>query len=146
MCMSHKIRCECGKETAEFTMRDEVLAPEVIKKVNCPACASADGHDAHTMLADNGWVIHYDMEVAELFAARMKAAGKVTPEYIFDEGYCTWAGYCPGDLKQAAIEKEEIVKTMKADPRGYVKKLMDWGQGRARRLSDAGWRKARHAV
>ena len=147
MCMSHKVRCTCGRESAEFSMRDEVMAPGVIKALYCPSCGEGLDFSGETMLDDNGWVIEYDMEQAGIYSSRLGLpAGKLTPEFIFDEGYCTWAGYCPGDIRKAAEEKAEIVKMMKTDPKTYVKALMVWGKERAQRLGREGWRKARAAV
>jgi hypothetical protein len=147
MCMSHKMSCSCGATSAELTMRDEILGPEVVSELYCPACSPECEIDPDTMLADNGWVIVFDMEVAAFRSQRMTPQpAKLTPDFIFDEGYCTWAGYCPGDLKRAAEEKAEIVKLMKVNPRAYVKAITSWGKERAVKLSDAGWRKAKAAL
>jgi len=128
-------------------MRDEILGPEVINGLYCPECSLEADLDPETMLSDNGWVIVYDMEVASFRSGKMtQAPSTLTPEYLFDEGYCTWAGYCPGDLKAAAEEKAEIVKMMKIDPRAYVKAITDWGKKRAEKLSALGWRKAKSAL
>jgi len=147
MCTSHKVVCKCGHNSADFTMRDEVLGHEVIRGLYCPECGKGVSVDSATMLDDNGWIIEYDMEVAGFFASRMGApSGGPTPEFIFDEGWCVWNGYCPGDLEKAYHERQEIVKLMKTDPRAYVKALTEWGAGRARDLSEQGWRKAKAAV
>jgi hypothetical protein len=147
MCMSHKITCRCGREAAEFTMRDEIMPPEVVKRLYCPSCAGEVPFAGETMVNDNGWVIEYDMELAGLYLANLGASPEgLNPGYVFDEGYCSWAGYCPGDLERAAREKAEIVKIMKVDPRAYIEAIKDWGHSRARRLSDEGWRKARAAL
>ncbi len=146
MCVSHKMTCECGSSSAELTMRDEVLGPEVVKGLYCPVCALEDGIDPGGMLSDNGWVIVFDMEIVKFKSSAMTTAPReITPEFVFDEGYCTWAGYCPGDIASAAEERAEIVKLMKSDPRAYVKALTDWGKNRAARLAAQGWRKARMA-
>jgi len=147
MCMSHKTRCACGMNHAELTMRDEVLGPDAVVKLYCPDCAKGVEVDYSRMLVDNGWVIEYDIEIAGLYSMKMtRAPEPLTPEYIFDEGYCTWAGYCPGDIERAAKERAEIVRIMKVDPRAYVEKLKKWGTERAVRLGDEGWRKAKAAV
>ena len=148
MCMSYKRTCECGSKAAEFTMRDEIMPPDVVKKLYCPSCGGSVSFARESMVNDNGWVIEYDMELAGFYRPSMVGApeGDLSPEYIFDEGYCSWAGYCPGDLERAAREKAEIVKMMKVDPRAYVEALKGWGHDRAQRLSDEGWRKAKAAV
>lgn len=147
MCMSHKTRCVCGANSAELTMRDEILAPAVVDRLYCPECARGLEVDGSRMLVDNGWVIEFDIDTAGLYSRKMtRPPDPLTPEYIFDEGYCTWAGYCPGDIEQAATERAEIVKIMKVDPRAYIEELKSWGMERATRLGDEGWRKAKAAV
>lgn len=147
MCQSYKRTCECGSQAAEFTMRDEIMPPDVVKMLYCPSCGSTVEFHDKTMVNDNGWIIEYDMELADFYSSRVGApAGKLDPGYIFDEGYCSWAGYCPGDMEIAAREKAEIVKLMKVDPRAYIEAIKGWGHDRARRLSEEGWRKARAAL
>lgn len=146
MCVSHRMTCECGASTAELTMRDEVLGPEVVKTLYCPECSAGREIDPGSMLSDNGWVIVFDMELAGFHAPRMAPPPSgLTAEFVFDEGYCTWAGYCPGDIRKAAEERAEIVKLMKVDPKAYVRALTGWGRDRAARLAAQGWRKARAA-
>jgi len=128
-------------------MRDEILGPEVVSELYCPECSLERDIDPDTMLVDNGWVIVFEMEIAAFRSVKMTPApSNLTPDFIFDEGYCTWAGYCPGDLKTAAEEKAEIVKLMKVDPKAYVKAITSWGKERAVKLSEAGWRKAKAAL
>lgn len=147
MCMSHKKVCECGNNHAELTMRDEILGPNVVLKVYCPECSKDAKTDAASVLSDNGWAIEFDIEAAEMASMKMiNPPGTLTPEYIFDEGYCTWAGYCPGDIERAAVERAEIVKLMKVDPKAYIDKIKKWGIERAEKLGREGWRKAKAAV
>ena len=147
MCMSHRVTCRCGERSADLTMRDGIVGPEVVRELYCPECARDRAFDAAAMLEDNGWWIVYDMDVAESRANMMpRGSGRLTPEFLFDEGYCTWVGYCPGDMARAADEKAEIVKLMKVDPKAYVKAFTSWARNRVVRLSDEGWRKARTAA
>ncbi len=147
MCMSHKLTCNCGAMSADLTMRDGVVGPEIVRALYCPRCPRDGQIDPATMLADNGWVIVFDMDVAASRANMMpRGARALTPEFLFDQGYCTWVGYCPGDMARSADEKAEIVKLMKVDPKAYVKAFTSWAKDRVARLSDQGWRKARAAV
>lgn len=147
MCMSHRVTCRCGERSADLTMRDGIVGPEVVRAIYCPGCARDSELDPATMLDDNGWRIVFDMGIAEGRANRMpRGAGRLTPEFLFDEGYCTWVGYCPGDMARAAGEKAEIVKLMKVDPKAYVKAFTNWAKDRVARLSAEGWRKARAAA
>jgi hypothetical protein len=147
MCQSYKRTCECGSQAAEFTMRDEIMPPDVVKMLYCPSCGSTVEFQDKTMVNDNGWIIEYDMELAEFYSHQLGASPEAfCPDYIFDEGYCSWAGYCPGDMERAALEKAEIVKMMKVDPKAYIGAIKDWGHDRARRLAEEGWRKATAAL
>jgi hypothetical protein len=96
------------------------------------------------MVADNGWVIEYDMDVARFSAHKLPLphAGDVSPEVLFDEGYATWRGIYPGDHEDNVRERAEIVKLAKSDPRGYLEKVRTWANGRMERLRQEGWRKA----
>jgi hypothetical protein len=64
MCVDHSINCSCGKGSASFNFRDEVLPFEVIIKLSCPACSPGALFDPSTMIMDNGWIIAFDMDVA----------------------------------------------------------------------------------
>jgi hypothetical protein len=66
----------------------------------------------------------------------------VTPEFIFDEGYCTWRGVYPGDHLDSAREREELLKLAKTDKKRYFEEFAGWGIKRMERLALQGWRKA----
>src|SRR5574337_880616 len=97
MCIDHSTNCVCGKNHASFHFKDEVLPFEVVTELYCPECSREVLQDPATMLADNGWLIAYNMEVARFLLLKIAPADKVTPEFIFDEGYCTWRGVTPTD-------------------------------------------------
>ncbi len=144
MCMSHEMNCSCGNGVAGFNFKNEILSGEAINHVYCPACSRDVKFDPLTMLADNGWVIEYDMEVARFQAQRIPAQPeKVTPDFIFDEGYCTWRGIYPSDHIDSVAEREEVVKLAKINPRKYLEEIKEWANRRMERLSREGWRKAR---
>jgi hypothetical protein len=144
MCMSHTMNCRCGRRRAEFSFRDEVLPQAVIRELGCPECSGDLAFDPATMLADNGWTIHFDMEVAELHAVKLpRPSGGLSPEWLFDQGYATWQGVYPGDGQESVAEREELTRLAKVNPREYFVRHRDWANGRMERLREAGWRKAR---
>ncbi len=144
MCMEYSMRCSCGGREASFNFRDEIMPPEVISRLYCPNCSGEIGFNPETMLADNGWVIEYDMEVAKFSALKTPHLLKkeLTPEVLFDEGYATWRGIYPGDHIDSAREREEIVAMAKSDPKAYIERIKNWGVERMERLRKEGWRKA----
>jgi len=144
MCMAYSARCECGQQEAGFNFHNEIMPPEVIGRLYCPACSRDIKFDPETMLADNGWIIQYDMDVARFSAHNLPVhhATSVTPGLLFDEGYATWRGVYPGDHLDNVRERAELVKLAKVDPRAYLEQLRTWANGRMERLQKEGWRKA----
>jgi hypothetical protein len=145
MCVDHKITCSCGKNSASFNFKDDLLPHEVVNKLYCPDCSSSAHYDPESMIADNGWIIDYNMEVARFMAQKIAPAGAVVPGFLFDEGYCTWRGVYPNDHIDSARERDELVKLAKTDPRRYFEELKTWGNKRMERLAREGWRKANEA-
>lgn len=141
MCMDYKVSCECGKYTASFSFRDNIMPPEVVNRLYCPECATDVNFDPSKMLIDNGWIIEYDMDVAR-FSARVLPIKDISPEFIFDEGYCTWRGMYPMDYIDSVNERQKIMELSKIDPRRYLEELKSWGIQRMERLKVEGWRKA----
>ena len=144
MCMAHERRCDCGERSASFHFRDNLLPEQVVQGLFCPSCAGRTSADPTTAVMDNGWVIRYDMEVAQ--AAAGKQIGSVTPTVLFDEGYCTWNGMYPGDHIDSVREREQITALAKTNPVEYIKKLKTWAVERTERLKHEGWRKAKNAA
>jgi hypothetical protein len=142
MCVDHSINCSCGKKSASFNFKDEVLPLEVITKLYCPVCSREISHDPATMLSDNGWTIAYDMDVARFMLMKVAPADRVTPEYVFDEGYCTWRGVTPSDHIDSVREREELTRLAKTDRKRYFEEIRSWGNNRMERLAREGWRKA----
>ncbi|WP_231887738.1 hypothetical protein [Thermodesulfatator autotrophicus] len=142
--MEVKIRCECGQKEASFNLRDNIMPQEVIFSLYCPRCSSEIELNESTMIWDNGWIIEYDMELARFMAVAKLGipAEKVTPAFLFDEGYATWKELYPGELEDIKNEKEAIVAILKEDPHRYFKELRDWANARMARLKEEGWRKA----
>ena len=144
MCIDHKMICKCGTHTASFNFRDEVMPVEIVSRLYCPQCASGVAFDAESMLKDNGWLIEYDMDVARFMAHKLSGA-TITPEYLFDQGYCTWRGVYPTDHIDSVKEREELVKLSKINPKKYLDEIRKWGIERMERLAAEGWRKANAA-
>jgi hypothetical protein len=94
------------------------------------------------MLPDNGWVIEYDMDVVRFVSGKLPAA-ELTPDYIFDEGYCTWRGVYPTDHIDSLRKREELVTLSKINKMKYLEEIKRWGINRMERLAKEGWRKAR---
>ncbi len=141
MCIDHKMTCKCGSNSASFNFKDDVMPVEVIDKLYCPACSGDLKYNSATMLADNGWIIEYDMDVVK-FAGHKLPYRKITPEILFDEGYCTWRGVYPADHIDSVREREELVKLAKINPKKYLEEFKKWGSARMDRLALEGWRKA----
>jgi hypothetical protein len=133
--------CRCGKQSASFNFKEEIMPIEVVDRLYCPACSGDIKYDPESMLMDNGWVIEYDMDVAR-FSEQKLAHRKITPELLFDEGYCTWRGVSPTDHIDSVREREELVKLAKINPKKYLDEFRKWGIERMERLAHEGWRKA----
>jgi hypothetical protein len=144
MCMDYAKKCKCGARTASFNFKDSLLPGEVISELYCPECSSGVQHDSQTMMRDNGWVLHFEMDMARFMLNKLPLpASGITPEYLFDEGYCSWRGVTPTDHIDSLREREEILKYAKTDPKRYFEELKNWGNKRMERLAREGWRKAR---
>jgi len=142
--MEHSMTCKCGSREASFNFKNEIMPPEVIELLYCPACSEDVTRQSECMVTDNGWIIHYDMDVAGLYSKRLPAGDgdNITPDTLFDEGYATWRGVYPGDHIDSAEEREVITRLAKEDPRKYFEEMKNWAIGRMDRLKEDGWRKA----
>ena len=142
MCRDHSVNCSCGKSTASFNFRDDVLPLEVIVKLNCPACSPGTSYDPSAILADNGWIIVFAMDVARFLLQKIAPASLVTPEFIFDEGYCTWRGVTPSDHIDSVRERSALLQLAQTDRKRYFEEITNWGNNRMEHLARQGWRKA----
>jgi len=145
MCMAHEMRCFCGARSASLHFRDNILPEQVVTMLYCPVCSGGVTMDSLRMVADNGWVIQFNMEVVNAVAPG-KVLPSVSPAVIFDEGYCTWSGMYPGDASDSIREREAITALAKTYPKAYILKLKTWANDRMARLRDEGWRKAKNAA
>jgi hypothetical protein len=141
MCVEHKKVCKCGRNSASFQFRDEMMPEEVLEGLYCPFCSAGVAYDEETMVSDNGWVIKYDMDVVRFMRHKLPVAD-ASAAYLFDEGYCTWDGVYPTDRVDSIREREELVKLAKIDKKKYVERFKTWGINRMDRLAKEGWRKA----
>ena len=142
MCVDHSKSCACGKSHAGFNLREEILPFEVVSGLYCPACSQKVAFDPASMLSDNGWILQYDMEIARFAMQNIGPASQVTPELLFDEGYCTWRGVTPTDHIDSVKERQELAKLAKTDRKRYFEEMKSWANTRMERLARAGWRKA----
>jgi hypothetical protein len=141
MCVEHKKMCDCGRNSASFQFRDEIMPEEVLEKLYCPVCSSGVQNEEEAMIRDNGWIIKYDMDIVRFMQQKLPVA-EATPAYLFDEGYCTWDGIYPTDRADSIREREELVQLAKTDKKKYIERFKAWGIDRMDRLAKEGWRKA----
>jgi len=144
MCMEHSIVCKCGKKSASFNFKNEIMPPEVVQALYCPDCSQGVEDSAGTMLSDNGWLIQFDMDVAGLYIGSLPVHDQVnlSPETIFDQGYATWRGIYPGDHIDSVKERSELTAMARENPRKYFEEMKSWAISRMARLREEGWRKA----
>jgi hypothetical protein len=142
MCVDHKITCICGKNSVSFNFKDDILPTEVVNRLYCPSCSAPVGFNPGTMIEDNGWIIDYDMDVARFMGQKISRDQALTPEFLFDEGYCSWRGIYPNDHIDSARERQALLKLAQTDPKRYFEELKSWGTQRMERLAREGWRKA----
>lgn len=140
MCMTHERRCACGAAAASFHFRDNLFSEQVVEELYCPSCSKGVTVDPSRMMSDNGWIISYRMDAARLEGRGLQRP--LTPEFLFDEGYCTWRGLTPDDHIDSLRERQALGALARTDPAEYIRKLKDWAAERVKRLSDEGWRKA----
>lgn len=147
MCIDVRKTCECGANNVQFHLRDNIMQPETITRLFCPTCPGDTRFDDENMLQDNGWVIEYDMALAK-FLAETKltiAADKITPSFIFDEGYACWLEMYPGEKEEIKAEKEQLLQLKQSDQKEYLRAITSWNINRINILKNAGWRKAMRA-
>jgi hypothetical protein len=147
MCIDVRKTCECGAHTVQFHLRDNIMAPQVISRLFCPACPGETPIDTTTMLCDNDWMIEYDMELAGVLLAQKLQIDQndVSPEFIFDKGYACWQEMYPGEQKDIKEDREKIIELLQQDRNVYLHAMQNWNIERIERLKSAGWRKVQQA-
>ncbi|HEC31713.1 MAG TPA: hypothetical protein ENI41_04395 [Deltaproteobacteria bacterium] len=147
MCTNLVISCSCGKDKANVMNKNNILPPHAIRKLYCPECSKSVDFDASTMIQDNGWIIEYNLPLIEATFIRLNVNEiEITPETIFDNGYCSWNGLTPKELDEGRKQRAEIVKLAKVDMKAYLEKLKNWGNQRMEELKKQGWRKAQRGA
>lgn len=144
MCIEVKKKCECGASEVQFHLRDNIMDPNVLERLFCPACSADTPNNRETMIRDNGWIIEYDMTLARMYGlTRLSlSAHEINPEFIFDQGYATWREMYPGESEDIAGERECIIARKDENPKRYLQEINAWAINRINRLKEAGWRKA----
>ena len=147
MCLAVFKKCECGSQSVQFHLRDNVLTPEVVTRLFCPECPGGVGFDATRMVNDNGWVIEYDMVLAgmQILQKRLLDQEMLRPEYLFDQGYACWLETYPGEREDIRDARERIIALKEADQQHYLQEMMSWNIKRLAELKAQGWRKAQAA-
>jgi hypothetical protein len=145
MCLMERRRCLCGRRFAYLNFRDNLLPPEILINLFCPECSPPGDFDAHTMVADCGWVMEYDMEGAQFYFVKRGISRTLTPEIIFDEGYLTWQGFSPADHEIRAELKERLAPLIREDLNCYLQSLKTEWLAHVDRLKAEGWRRAQQA-
>jgi len=140
MCVEHKIMCVCGNGSASLNFRDEIMPVEVVDRLYCPICSAGVSYEPKSMIKDNDWIIEYDMEIAHFMKQKLPGA-EITPDFLFDEGYCTWRGIYPNEHVDTLRERKELLDLAKIDKKKYLEEFKSWGIKRMERLSREGWRK-----
>jgi hypothetical protein len=137
--------CACGKKQAWLFHRDDVLPEAVVANLYCPDCAKTVPWDGNRMIDDLGWWIEYDMEAARFYLTHRGIEADVTPEFIFDQEYCSWYGLSPLDLEENQRLHAELSSLKTADPLNFYQALKRNRMATVEQLKRTGWRKARKA-
>lgn len=144
MCIEVRKTCSCGERNVQFHLRDNIIAEEVLLALYCPKCSADVAMNEEAMINDKGWIIEYDMELAQFLAAAKLniAPDSVNPAFLFDTGYAAWLEMYPGEKEDILEEHKEIMKLVQTDPQKYIETINSWNISRVERLKEDGWRKA----
>lgn len=143
MCNNHRVSCSCGQSQANILFKNHILNPSVFRNIFCPQCSRNVNFNPESMLADNNWILEFDLVIARgcLHRANINPSS-LSPAFIFDQGYASWNGFTPNELDQRLVERQEIIRLAKQDMHLYLAEIKRWGSGRAKKFRKAGWRKA----
>jgi len=145
MCFSVRRTCVCGAQEAHFMHRDNILPEAILVNLYCPECRHQAVWNPQTMTEDCGWILEYDMEGAKFFFWEKGIVEDVTPDFLFDQGYCSWNGLTPIDLPIRARLHAELAPLFQQDRRAYIQALKETMLRHVQELKEAGWRKAQSA-
>lgn len=143
MCSNYQVVCRCGENRANMLFRNHILPPESVSNLYCPKCSPGVAFDRERMIADSRWILEFDMDLARacLWSVQL-SIDRLSPAFLFDEGYATWNGFTPIELEEKLLERQKIVTLASQNMRHYLAEIKRWGCERVQRLRDAGWRKA----
>jgi len=144
MCLHQRLACKCGRNEAYLFHRDDILPEKVVINVYCPECRNQADRDDTTMIEDVGWIIEYDIEAAKFYLGLKGVHNLITPEFIFDEDYCSWYGMSPKDLEENTRVHHELFPLQKKDKLSYFNELKKRRLSQFAELKRAGWRKAQN--
>jgi hypothetical protein len=142
MCLNQRRYCHCRRNSAFLIFRDNLLPPEILVNLYCPACRHLAVGDGATRLEDCGWVLEYDVDRAQSYFNLRGVQGAATPQFIFDEGYLSWQGLAPGDEEVNRRLHQRLAPLIEEDLTRYLKTLKEEWVEHAAALKAAGWRKA----
>jgi hypothetical protein len=142
MCLNQQRYCECGRHAAFLLFRDNLLPPEILVNLYCPACRHLALWEAATMLEDCGWVLEYDVDRAQSYLNLRGVKGAATPQFLFDQGYLSWQGLAPGDEEVNRGLHQRLAPLIEQDLTLYLKTLKEEWVAHVAGLKAAGWRKA----
>ncbi len=146
MCLHQTVKCVCGKGKAYMFHRDSILPEEVLIELFCPECSSSVKVDPSCMICDAGWIIHYDMDIASYF---LKQRGiqveNLTPEFIFDNDYCSWYGLSPNDIDENTKLTRELAYLKDVSMLDYIEAFKSKRLEQVKKLKSMGFRKAQDA-
>ena len=142
MCMNERRYCECRRNSAFLSFRDNLLPSEILLNLYCPQCRQQAAWDETVMVEDCGWVLEYDLERAQAYFDLRGLRQRATPDFLFDEGYLSWQGLAPGDLEVNAQLHRRLEPLIRQDMALYLQTLRDEWTAHVAGLKAAGWRKA----
>jgi hypothetical protein len=140
----HRV-CRCGRNSAYFLLRDNLLPPETLVNLYCPECRSQAQGDPAAMLEDCGWVLEFDLAMARTFLEKRGVCQSATPEFIFDNGFLTWQGFSPTDHEVNTRLHQRLAPLIAENLNLYLETLKSEWLAHVAALKAAGWRKARTA-
>jgi hypothetical protein len=142
MCESYHLRCQCGKKCAEIFFGKMLLDKQSVHLLFCPECSNGREMACPERVWDNGWVLELNMDHIRNYASTFGVGeDQLTANWIFDNGYVTWAGISPDDTERRNKEREEIQVLAQTDLLAYIKAMKEWGIEREKRFTCEGWRK-----
>lgn len=142
MCMNERRFCQCGRNAAFLSFRDNLLPPAILLNLYCPECRRQAEWDGAVMLEDCGWTLEYDVDRAQVFFNLQGLKARATPEFIFDQCYLSWQGLAPGDQEVNTRLHQHLAPLIEQDLALYLKSLKTEWLAHVAALKAAGWRKA----